>query len=141
MVEENSNNLAHNFATEDEERDFGQLLRHELNNPLTGILGNAELLVADLRRNQLELPPSCARRLEIIIALAVRMRETVRNLSERLALLGGNNPSGLDQRMGADPLAAPVAVRAEEELRAPHYGTADGLAKNLSTRRLNSSGS
>lgn len=27
------------------ERDFAEVLRHELNNPLTGILGNAELLL------------------------------------------------------------------------------------------------
>jgi signal transduction histidine kinase len=33
-----------------ERRDFGRLLRHELNNPLTGILGNAEL-----RRSNIEL--------------------------------------------------------------------------------------
>src|ERR1700744_4141225 len=29
---------------------FGETLRHELNNPLTGILGNAELLLAEGRR-------------------------------------------------------------------------------------------
>jgi len=29
---------------------FGELLRHEMNNPLTGILGNAELLLAEVRR-------------------------------------------------------------------------------------------
>ena len=29
---------------------FGEVLRHELNNPLTGILGNAELLLAEVRR-------------------------------------------------------------------------------------------
>src|SRR5258708_7737653 len=31
--------------------DFGEVLRHELNNPLTGILGNAELLLSEIRRN------------------------------------------------------------------------------------------
>jgi len=30
--------------------DFGEVLRHELNNPLTGILGNAELLLSEIRR-------------------------------------------------------------------------------------------
>src|SRR5262249_17262701 len=30
--------------------DFGQVLRHELNNPLTGILGNAELLLSEIKR-------------------------------------------------------------------------------------------
>ncbi|MGB2666199.1 MAG: histidine kinase dimerization/phospho-acceptor domain-containing protein [Candidatus Acidiferrum sp.] len=29
---------------------FGSVLRHELNNPLTRILGNAEKLLAELRR-------------------------------------------------------------------------------------------
>jgi signal transduction histidine kinase len=62
--------------------DFGEVLRHELNNPLTGILGNAELLLVELQRNQLPLPEQLRPRLETIAALAVRMRETVRWLSE-----------------------------------------------------------
>jgi signal transduction histidine kinase len=57
--------------------DFGELLRHEVNNPLTGILGNAELLLA--RRDH--LPPAAVERLETIAELAVRLRETVRRLS------------------------------------------------------------
>jgi signal transduction histidine kinase len=57
--------------------DFGEVLRHEVNNPLTGILGNAELLLA--RRDQ--LPPAMAGRLETIAGLAIRLRETVRRLS------------------------------------------------------------
>ncbi len=36
--------------------EFGEILRHELNNPLTGILGNAELLLVDLQRKNIELP-------------------------------------------------------------------------------------
>jgi len=61
---------------------FAELLRHELNNPLTGILGNAELLLAEMRR-QTSGPFSApgVKRLETIAALAVRMRETVRRLS------------------------------------------------------------
>lgn len=63
--------------------DFGQLLRHELNNPLTGILGNAELLLAEVRRkNDGELPQGGQMRLETIAALAVRLRETVSRLSQ-----------------------------------------------------------
>jgi len=58
--------------------DFGEILRHEVNNPLTGILGNAELLLA--RRNQ--LPPVVVERLQTIADLAVRLRETVRKLSD-----------------------------------------------------------
>lgn len=57
--------------------DFGEILRHEVNNPLTGILGNAELLLAG--RNK--LPPASVERLQTIAELAVRLRETVRRLS------------------------------------------------------------
>jgi signal transduction histidine kinase len=63
--------------------DFGQLLRHELNNPLTGILGNAELLLSEVKRkNDGRLPQGGQLRLETIAALAVRLRETVRRLSQ-----------------------------------------------------------
>jgi len=58
-------------------QDFGELLRHEVNNPLTGILGNAELLLAQRDR----LPLAAVERLETIAVLAVRLRETVRRLS------------------------------------------------------------
>jgi len=63
--------------------DFGEVLRHELNNPLTGILGNAELLLAEVhRKNDGKLPHGGERRLETIAELAVRMRETVSRLSQ-----------------------------------------------------------
>lgn len=63
--------------------DFGQVLRHELNNPLTGILGNAELLLSEVRRkNDGKMPQGGQMRLETIAALAVRLRETVRRLSQ-----------------------------------------------------------
>lgn len=63
--------------------DFGEILRHELNNPLTGILGNAELLLVELRRrNDGQIPQAGVQRLETIAALAVRMRETIRRLSK-----------------------------------------------------------
>jgi signal transduction histidine kinase len=62
---------------------FGELLRHEMNNPLTGILGNAELLLAEVRRkNNGRLPQGGQQRLETIAALAVRLRETIRRLSQ-----------------------------------------------------------
>ena len=62
---------------------FGEVLRHELNNPLTAILGNAELLLAEVRRkNDGQLPNGGQQRLETIAALAVRLRETVRRLSQ-----------------------------------------------------------
>ena len=63
--------------------DFGEVLRHELNNPLTGILGNAELLLSEIRRNDDgRLPAGGLQRLETIAALAVRLRETIRRLSQ-----------------------------------------------------------
>jgi signal transduction histidine kinase len=57
--------------------DFLEILRHEVNNPLTGILGNAELLLA--RRDR--LPAAVAQRLETIADLSVRLRETLRRLT------------------------------------------------------------
>lgn len=65
------------------EEDFGEVLRHELNNPLTGILGNAELLLVEVhRKNDGKMPRGGEQRLETIAALAVRLRETVRRLSQ-----------------------------------------------------------
>jgi DNA-binding NtrC family response regulator len=62
---------------------FGEVPRHELNNPLTGILGNAELLLAEVRRkDDGRMPRGGQQRLETIGALAVRLRETVRRLSQ-----------------------------------------------------------
>ncbi|HEV2305290.1 MAG TPA: histidine kinase dimerization/phospho-acceptor domain-containing protein [Candidatus Acidoferrales bacterium] len=58
--------------------DFAEILRHEINNPLTGILGNAELLLSQLRG---KLPASSVQRLETVIDLAVRLREKVRCLA------------------------------------------------------------
>lgn len=64
-------------------QDFGEVLRHELNNPLTGILGNAELLLSEIRRkSDGRMPVGAPQRLETIAALAVRLRETVRRLSQ-----------------------------------------------------------
>jgi signal transduction histidine kinase len=62
--------------------DFGEVLRHELNNPLTGILGNAELLLSEIRRKSDDRwPQGAPQRLETIASLAVRLRESVRRLS------------------------------------------------------------
>lgn len=74
-----------------DDRDFGEVLRHELNNPLTGILGNAELLLLETRRGKLDLPLQALQRLETIAELAVRMRETVRHLSDRWEAAGANS--------------------------------------------------
>lgn len=75
---------ASNASDQDGEEDFGEVLRHELNNPLTGILGNAELLLAEIRRKKDgKVPGGGEQRLETIATLAVRLRETVRRLSEK----------------------------------------------------------
>jgi signal transduction histidine kinase len=69
-------------AMESEREDFGEVLRHELNNPLTGILGNAELLLVEIRRKgDGRMPQDAPQRLETIASLAVRLRESVRRLS------------------------------------------------------------
>jgi signal transduction histidine kinase len=57
--------------------DLGTIFRHEINNPLTGILGNAELVLGHGER----LNPIDKQRLKTVIDLAVRLRETVRRLS------------------------------------------------------------
>ena len=71
-------------APEECSKDFAEVLRHELNNPLTGILGNAELLLAEIaRKKDGKLPHGGLERVETIAALAMRMRETVRQLSHQ----------------------------------------------------------
>ncbi|HSY57908.1 MAG TPA: histidine kinase dimerization/phospho-acceptor domain-containing protein [Terriglobales bacterium] len=57
--------------------DTADIFRHEINNPLTGILGNAELVLSHRDR----LPPADAQRLQTVVDLAVRLRETTRRLS------------------------------------------------------------
>ena len=58
--------------------DMAEFFRHEINNPLTGILGNAEMLLAHRERfSGLE-----TQRLQTVVELAVRLRETVRLLSK-----------------------------------------------------------
>lgn len=57
--------------------DLGEIFRHEINNPLTGILGNAELLLAHRER----FPAVELQRLQTVVDLAVRLRETVRRVS------------------------------------------------------------
>jgi signal transduction histidine kinase len=57
--------------------DLGEIFRHEINNPLTGILGNAELLLS--HRERLSLVDT--QRLQTVVDLAVRLRETTRRIS------------------------------------------------------------
>jgi signal transduction histidine kinase len=58
--------------------DMAEIFRHEINNPLTGILGNAELLLSHGAR----LPATDIQRLQTVVELAVRLRETIRRLSD-----------------------------------------------------------
>ena len=51
---------------------------HEINNPLTGILGNAELVLA----HREHLSQLAIQRLETVVDLAVRLRENIRRLSD-----------------------------------------------------------
>ena len=64
----------------DEWREIGEVFRHEINNPLTGILGNSEMLLA----HREHLTPADTQRLETVVDLAVRLRETIRRLSSSL---------------------------------------------------------
>ena len=54
--------------------DLVARVRHEINNPLTGVLGQAQLLLRE------ELTPSARKRAETIEQLASRIRETVAEL-------------------------------------------------------------
>ncbi len=51
-------------------------VRHELNNPLTGVLGQAQLLLRD------ELSEKARKRVEIIEDLAMRLRDVVAELRQ-----------------------------------------------------------
>ena len=84
--------------------DFGEIFRHELNNELTGILGNAELLL--VRRDR--LPADAIERLQTIAYLAVRVRETVRRLSHAWDIWQRQTRSSTAE---LPPAAAPPALR------------------------------
>jgi signal transduction histidine kinase len=60
--------------------DVAEVFRHEINNPLTGILGNAELVLA----HGDHMSVTDAQRLRTIVNLAVRLRETIRRLTYAL---------------------------------------------------------
>jgi signal transduction histidine kinase len=64
----------------DETDDLASIFRHEINNPLTGILGNAELVLA----HGANLHPSDVQRVQTVVDLAVRLRETIRKVSDAI---------------------------------------------------------
>jgi len=94
------------FSGEELAGDFGEILRHELNNQLTGVLGNAELLLAHRDR----LPAEAVERLQTIGQLAVRLRETVRRLSHAWDIW---------QRQPRSPSATPLAQPPPPDLTIP----------------------
>ena len=51
-------------------------VRHEINNPLTGVIGQAQLLLRE------ELSPTARRRVETIEQLSGRIRDTVAQMRE-----------------------------------------------------------
>jgi signal transduction histidine kinase len=60
-------------------REFAELaahIRHEINNPLTGLIGQAQLLLRE------ELSDTARRRVQTIEQLANRIRDTVATLRE-----------------------------------------------------------
>jgi len=91
-----------------QERDFGEVLRHELNNPLTGILGNAELLLV-------ELPPAAHHASRNHRRAGGAQNRTVRRLSAewrgQVPHLDGNAGAG------AETIADAVFTEARKDLR------------------------
>ncbi|HKR00025.1 MAG TPA: histidine kinase dimerization/phospho-acceptor domain-containing protein [Pyrinomonadaceae bacterium] len=68
--------IAEHEARLTEVADLVAHVRHEINNPLTGVLGQAQLLLRE------ELSPSARRRVETIEQLAGRIRDTVAQLRD-----------------------------------------------------------
>ena len=63
-------------ARMDEVADLITRVRHEINNPLTGVLGQAQLLLRE------DLPERAKKRAETIEALALRIRDIVAQLRQ-----------------------------------------------------------
>lgn len=84
--------------------EVGQLVRHEMNNPLTGILGNAELILA----SDHELPDEVRSRVTTIVRLAVRLRDLVKSLEERLQ--GRHTPPETASDESSNPQVVPLSA-------------------------------
>lgn len=67
---------AQHEARMNEVADLITRVRHEINNPLTGVLGQAQLLLRE------ELPAGAKKRAETIEALAIRIRDIVAQLRQ-----------------------------------------------------------
>lgn len=81
--------------------ELAAAVAHEVNNPLTGVLGYSELLLADP-----DLKPSVREDLEIVRAEAMRVRERVRVL---LDFATPRRPDTVDADLG-EVVAAPMAL-------------------------------
>ncbi len=78
--------------------DMAAHVRHEINNPLTGLLGQAQLLLRE------DLSDSSRRRVQIIEQLATRIRDVVaelRVIQQPHALSSMNDDT--DERAGEPP--------------------------------------
>ena len=84
-------------------------LRHEINNPLTGILGNAELIL----QAREQLPEEVVHRVETIVELAVRLRKLMRSTGGT-RLHTSERPAASMVSLGSVPVAGRQA-RADEE--------------------------
>ena len=66
-------------------------VRHDINNPLTGVMGQAQLLL------RMDLPPDIRQRIESIEQLAIRIRDTtalLRNIQTPQSSVNFLNNSG-----------------------------------------------
>jgi signal transduction histidine kinase len=109
-------------VAEEEQMDFGAALRHELNNPATGILSNAEKLLAELR---------CRIRGGGRARSGKRRRRTASTAQTETRLRGGGvarsyRTSALASRFGASALAEQFSRVGLSRLR-----VAGGIGKEL----------
>ena len=80
--------------------EFAELaahVRHEINNPLTGLIGQAQLLLRE------ELSDAARRRVQTIEQLANRIRDTVASLRDIQSRQPNARPGGGDPGRGEDP--------------------------------------
>lgn len=74
--EETTRTIADCEARLNEVAELIARVRHEINNPLTGVLGQAQLLLRE------ELSDKARKRVQTIEELAIRLRDTVAQLRE-----------------------------------------------------------
>jgi len=77
--------------------DLAARVRHEINNPLTGLIGQAQLLLRE------ELSDAARRRVLTIEQLANRIRDTVASLREIQTPLPSAHTGELPELPGAPP--------------------------------------